>query len=63
MSSILDTLRALGAAGIEISHGPVSFGDGHVSVFVRDPDQNVIELRGRKQAEDEIEGLEFYTPE
>ena len=61
VSSIPDTLQALESSGIAISQGPVTFGDGHVSLFLRDPDRNVIELRCRLQAEDEIEGLEFYT--
>ena len=63
VGSILDTLKGLEAAGIEPSEGPVTFGDGHVSIFVRDPDQTVLELRGRLQEEEEIPGLVSYSPD
>jgi hypothetical protein len=40
-----------GAHGIE---------SGQISVFVRDPDRNVIELRGREQGV--VEGVSRYVP-
>jgi catechol 2,3-dioxygenase-like lactoylglutathione lyase family enzyme len=61
VKSVADTLRALKRARIRVTQGPVSFGDdGNVSVFVRDPDRNVIELRGRNQPG--IEGVTHYVP-
>jgi len=61
VGSIPATIAALKGNDIPISDGPVKFGDGgDVSVFVRDPDRNVIELRGRDQGP--IEGVKQYVP-
>jgi catechol 2,3-dioxygenase-like lactoylglutathione lyase family enzyme len=64
VESIIETLKTLEENDIAISQGPVTFGgDGHVSVFVRDPDRNTLEFRGRMEDEDKIPGLTFYDPE
>ena len=63
VSSILDTLEHLKQNGMKITQGPVTFGrDGHVSVFLRDPDRNTLELRGRIEDEKAIPNLVFYDP-
>lgn len=60
VASVRATIDTLKANGIAITQGPVSFGeDGGVSVFVRDPDRNVIELRGAKE---DIPGITQYVP-
>ena len=60
VASVNDTIAALTAAHIAITQGPSKFGDdGGVSVFVRDPDRNVIELRGRDT--EDIPGVKQYT--
>lgn len=64
VASIKAAIEALRANAIRITQGPVSFGaDGHVSVFVRDPDLNVVELRGRDEDLSSIGGVVEYRPQ
>ena len=64
VGSISKVLYALKEQNIAISQGPVSFGRGDAaSIFIRDPDRNVIELRGNIEAGEQIEGLECYDPD
>lgn len=44
VASIEDTVSALEALGVALSDGPVQLGPWKTSVFLRDPDGNVIEL-------------------
>src|SRR5262249_33608179 len=61
VASIADTMAALTANDISITQGPVKFGeDGGVSLFIRDPDRNVIEIRGADAKG--VEGVEQYKP-
>lgn len=62
VASVAETMKALAHHGIAITQGPVTFGhDGHASVFIRDPDRNVIELRGRAEDGDAL-GAVPYQP-
>jgi len=64
VKSIKAVIQTLRENAIRITQGPVSFGrDGHVSVFVRDPDLNVVELRGREEDLSSIGGVVEYLPE
>lgn len=64
VASIKAAIEALRANSVRITQGPVSFGaDGHVSVFVRDPDLNVVELRGREEDLASIGGVAEYRPQ
>jgi len=49
VTSIEETLERLREQGIEVSGGPVKLGNG-ISLFVRDPDRNVVELRAGSSA-------------
>ena len=64
VADIRAVIASLKENGTVITQGPVTFGDGHVSVFLRDPDRNVIELRARLDpgAAQTTEGLTFYDP-
>ena len=61
VGSISKVLYALKEQNIAISQGPVSFGRSDAaSIFIRDPDRNVIELRDNIEAGEQIEGLDRY---
>ena len=64
VASIRQTIQTLREHGVRITQGPVSFGrDGQVSVFVRDPDLTVVELRGREEDLSSIGGVVEYVPQ
>jgi lactoylglutathione lyase len=44
---IMAAARALEAAGVPLSGGPVRFTEDSQGIFVRDPDRNVVELHQR----------------
>lgn len=44
VTSVMDAKRFLESLNITITEGPVQFGDNKTSIFVRDPDRNVIEF-------------------
>ena len=59
----LKAFPILAANNIPISQGPVVMREGYVAVFVRDPDRNVIELRGLQSDLAEPDSIAGYTPE
>lgn len=61
VKSLKQTMETLAEHGIEIRQGPVSFSSGHVAIFIRDPDLNVLELRGSDEEGASIE-TEEYVP-
>ena len=63
VDSITKTMDVLAANDIRITQGPVIMREGHVAVFVRDPDRNVLELRGKLSDLDDPESITGYTPE
>ncbi|MFC1681809.1 VOC family protein [Pseudomonadota bacterium] len=62
VTSLPNTIRFLKDNSIVITQGPVDFGGGQVAVFIRDPDLNVIELRGTEREDTVIEGVAPYIP-
>lgn len=44
VESITETVTFLQSINCKITEGPVTFGNGQTSVFIRDPDRNVIEF-------------------
>ena len=44
VESVSDAKDFMESAGIEITGGPITFGDGNTAIFIRDPDRNVIEF-------------------
>ena len=62
VGSVVQVMTELANHGISITQGPVTFGGNDVSVFIRDPDRNVLELRGHDQDLTAIPGLTQYRP-
>lgn len=63
VKSIGETIQALEENGIEITQGPVSFGQElGVSVFIRDPDRNTIELRDQMESSENLPNIAPYKP-
>ena len=62
VTSIVQVVAELERHNISISQGPVTFGGNEVSVFIRDPDRNVVELRAREQDMTQVPGLTHYQP-
>lgn len=48
VKNVLGVKSALEKAGVSIAEGPITFPTGSTSIFVRDPDRNVIEFNQAK---------------
>ena len=59
--NIIEAMNTLKSHQIPLSGGPAKMGEGSISIFIRDPDRNVIELRGREQDEQAIPNLQVYS--
>ena len=44
VSSVTEAKSFMDSHDIAITEGPITFGDGKTSIFIRDPDNNVIEF-------------------
>ncbi|MBS1213297.1 MAG: glyoxalase/bleomycin resistance protein/dioxygenase [Proteobacteria bacterium] len=53
VASVADAVKRVSSLGLTITEGPVPFGDGSTSLFIRDPDGNVIELSEGAPTSDE----------
>ncbi len=56
VASVRDAMDTVSGLGFTITEGPVTFGDGSTSIFIRDPDGNVIELSEAAAVSDEAAG-------
>ena len=63
VDSIKRTIEVLQANNIQITQGPVKMREETVAVFVRDPDLNVLELRGLQSDLNAPDAVAGYTPE
>ena len=63
VDSIKQTIEVLQANNIQITQGPVTMREETVAVFVRDPDLNVLELRGLQNDLNALDSVAEYTPE
>ncbi|MEO1132706.1 MAG: VOC family protein [Cyanobacteria bacterium J06639_1] len=50
VQSVAEAQAFFNSANIRITGGPVTFGDGKTSIFIRDPDLNVLEFTELPQA-------------
>ena len=54
VKNVSEVQSALEKKGITITEGPITFPDGSTSIFIRDPDRNVIEFNQQKSLEHKL---------